>query len=373
MKTNLLVTFIIGTRPEAIKLAPVINAFNSSGLFTSRIILTGQHRDMVSEVLEIFNIKENKNLNIMIPNQTLNYISSTVIKKLNDEFLEFKPAILFVQGDTTSALAGALAAFHLKIPIAHVEAGLRTDDLNEPFPEEANRRIISQIATIHFAPTKSAAENLIKSSITDKVYITGNTVIDALIEESKKNLIPSFLKNRRFDNKKIILTTFHRRENWGTNMREICNSILEILSLRKDAFFIIPMHKNNVVRNIIYEFLNNNRRIVLTEPLKYDDLIATMKLSYFILTDSGGIQEEAPTLGKPVLVLRNKTEREEAIKAGTAILVGTDKNKIVKESMKLFSNKIHFETMSNIANPYGDGQASKRIIEICEAFFKGKN
>ena len=371
MKKKLLATFIIGTRPEAIKLAPVIKTFNNSKFFYSRVVLTGQHREMVNEVLEIFEIKANNNFNIMIESQTLNYLVSNIIKKLNEELIEFKPDLLIIQGDTSSAFAGALTAFQLGIPIAHVEAGLRTGDLNEPFPEEANRRLISQLSTLHFAPTNKSAENLKKADITQGVFITGNTVIDALKEESRKNFLPDFLKNRDLKNKKFILATFHRRENWGENINNICNSILEILNLTKNVFFIIPMHKNKIVRNSILNILSGNPRIILTEPLKYNELIATMKICYFIITDSGGIQEEAPTLGKPVLVLRNKTEREETIHLGASKLVGTEKIKIIKESIKLISDKLHYEKMSNIKNPFGDGQASKLILKICNTYFKG--
>ncbi len=371
MQVKKSVTFIIGTRPEAIKLAMVIKEFDNSKFFKIRVVLTGQHKEMVNEVLDIFRIKANNNLEVMVHNQSLNYVVSETIRKLNDELMAFPPDLIFVQGDTSSALAGALSAFHLKIPIAHIEAGLRTDDLNEPFPEEANRRLISQIATIHFSPTKKASENLNKSNILKRTFVVGNTVIDALISESSKNLIPNFLKNQIDDKYKIILATFHRRENWGENIKDICSSILEILEINKQVYFVIPMHKNKIVRNSILKLLSNNSRIKLTEPLKYNELIATMKLCHFILTDSGGIQEEAPTLGKPVLVLRNKTEREEAISSGSAKLVGVNKNLIINESTRLISDEKHYKKMSSINNPFGDGKSSKKILEICKSFFSG--
>ena len=372
MKKNFLITFIIGTRPEAIKLGSVIKAFKNSETFNSRIILTGQHKEMVNEIFEIWEIRPTKNLEIMLPNQTLNYVVSNVIQKLNDELVNFKPDLLVVQGDTSSAFAGALAAFHLGIPIAHVEAGLRTDDINEPFPEEANRRLISQLSTLHFAPTKKSAENLKKEGILERVFITGNTVIDILLEESKKNFIPQFLKNIDLKKQKLVLATFHRRENWGENIINICCSISEILDKTKDTFFIIPMHKNKIIRDTILNLLSKNPKVILTEPLKYNELISIMKISHFIITDSGGIQEEAPSLGKPVLVLRNKTEREEAIKAGCAKLVGTEKTNIVKECMKLLNDELSYKKMSNISNPFGDGKASSHILNICKSYLKEK-
>ena len=372
MKKNFLITFIIGTRPEAIKLASVIKAFNNSETFISRIILTGQHKEMVNEILEIWKIKPSKNLEIMLPNQTLNYVVSNVIQKLNDELVKFKPDLLVVQGDTSSAFAGALTAFHLGIPIAHVEAGLRTDDINEPFPEEANRRLISQLSTLHFAPTRKSAENLKKEGIFERVFITGNTVIDVLLEESKKNSVPQFLNNIDIKNHKLVLATFHRRENWGKNINNICCSISEILDRTKDTFFIIPMHKNKIIRDKILNLLSKNSKVILTEPLKYNELISIMKISHFIITDSGGIQEEAPSLGKPVLVLRNKTEREEAIKAGCAKLVGTEKTKIIQECMKLLNDELSYKRMSNIKNPFGDGKAGSHILNMCKSFLEEK-
>ena len=361
MKKNFLITFIIGTRPEAIKLASVIKAFNNSEIFNSRIILTGQHKEMVNEILEIWEIKPSKNLEIMLPNQTLNYVVSNVIQKLNEELVNFKPDLLVVQGDTSSAFAGALTAFHLGIPIAHVEAGLRTDDINEPFPEEANRRLISQLSTLHFAPTSKSAENLKKEGILERVFITGNTVIDILLEESKKNFIPQFLKNIDIENQKLVLATFHRRENWGKNIINICCSISEILDKTKDIFFIIPMHKNKIIRDTILNLLSKNPKVILTEPLKYNELISIMKICHFIITDSGGIQEEAPSLGKPVLVMRDTSERPEAIEAGTAILVGADSANIIKHTQNLINSEEMYTKMTLKHNPFGDGTAADQI------------
>ena len=277
-----------------------------------------------------------------------------------------------VQGDTSSAFASALTAFNLNIPIAHVEAGLRTDDINEPFPEEVNRRLISQMATLHFAPTKRSYKNLISSSVAGKIFITGNSVIDALNHKSLKFHVPEIISKKNFDNYKLILTTIHRRENWGKNIENICRAILKIIEKNNSAFFIIPLHKNKIVRNSIIKFLKNKERILLTEPLNYKDLVAIMKKSYFILTDSGGIQEEAPSFKKPILVLRNKTERQEIIENGIGKLIGTNIEKIVYESINLLTSKKNYSIMSNAGNPFGDGRTSEMILEICENYLNKK-
>lgn len=365
MSEKSLITFIIGTRPEAIKLSPIINIFSKSDKYKVRVILTGQHKDMVNDVLQLFDIKVDLNLNIMLPNQTLNYLISKTISELSPELISNKPDILMVQGDTSSAFASALTAFNLNILVAHVEAGLRTDDIKEPFPEEVNRRLISQLATLHFAPTKRAYENLISSKVAGKIFITGNSVIDAINSEVLKFHLPEIIEGKNLDKYKIILTTIHRRENWGINIENICKAILKIIEKNKYAFFIIPLHKNKIVRDTIIKLLKNNKRILLTEPLNYRDLVAIMKKSYFILTDSGGIQEEAPSFKKPILVLRNKTERQEIIENGIGKLVGTNIEKIVDESINLLTSKKNYSIMSNSGNPFGDGRTSEMILEIC--------
>ena len=364
-----LITVIIGTRPELIKLAPVIKVFQNYKKVQTRIILTGQHKEMLMNLLKVFEIKEDKNLDIHLKGQTLNYITSEIINGLRKEFILNKPNLVILQGDTTTAFASALAAFYDKIPIGHVEAGLRTNNLQDPFPEEANRRLISQISTLHFAPTKKAKDNLNSSGIFEHVYMTGNTVIDSLLMISPKVGKP-IIPKISWQNQRIILVTAHRRENWGKNIKQISIAIKTLLKKYSDISFIIPMHKNNLVRKPFEDLLSNNPRVLLIEPLEYDQLIAIMKNCYLLLTDSGGIQEEAPSLGKPVLVLRNTSERMEAVESGTAKLIGTKTETIVDEVTNLLTNKNVYSKMSKILNPFGDGNSSKRILEICKKFLK---
>ena len=364
-----LISLIVGTRPELIKLAPLIKVFKCCKQFKTRLILTGQHKEMVLNLMNIFQLKEDLNLDIHTKGQTLNYITTEIINGLKKEFSLNMPQLVLVQGDTTTAFASALAAFYEKIPIGHVEAGLRTNNLKDPFPEEANRRLISQITTLHFAPTKNAKKNLIASGISEQVFVTGNTVIDALLMTSQKVSKPR-LKNINWDIERVILVTAHRRENWGKNIQQIAQAIKTLLKKHSDISFIVPMHKNNLVRESFLDLLSNNSRVLLIEPLEYDELVAVMKNSYMILTDSGGIQEEAPSLGKPVLVFRNTTERQEAIESGTAKLIGTNQRKIVEEVTILLTNEEIYQRMSKTINPFGDGNASERILEICKKFFK---
>lgn len=365
------VTFVLGTRPEAIKMAPVIKEFKKDKQLITRVVLTGQHSEMVSDVFKLFQIHEDNNLHLMIKNQSLNYITSKVLEGLKEEFSRFRPSLTIVQGDTTSAFSAALASFYEKIPIAHIEAGLRTDDILNPFPEEANRRIISQIANLHFPPTESSRNNLLNASVTGKIKITGNTVIDAFlyIANSKKNnfIIPE-IKNKIY-----LFVTIHRRENWGKPILEISEALKTLLHRNKDLFLVLPMHPNSTVRDPIKKILSNNKRAKLIEPLKYDQLVSVVMKSKLILTDSGGLQEEAPSLGKPVLILRNTTERGEAIKFGTAKLVGFDKDKIIKETEKLILDDNAYSKMSNALNPFGDGMASSRILKACKEFMQENN
>ena len=357
-----LITFILGTRPEAIKLAPLINLFKENSFFEIRVVITGQHREMVYEVLNIFEIKPDIDLKIMRENQTLNKLNSIILESLEIEFDKFLPDIVIVQGDTTTAYAAAMASFYKKIKIAHVEAGLRTENLYSPFPEEANRRLISQISDFHFAPTKLAEENLIKSKVPGKVFLTGNTVIDALLYIANKNKIDE----DRYQNKtqKIILVTIHRRENWGSNIEDVCDGLKKLLDNYSDIRIILPMHPNKIIRDSIIDKLGVIDRVSLIEPLKYPELIEILKVCYLVLTDSGGIQEEAPSLGKPVLVLRDNTERIEGIKNGTAKLVGTRAERIFKEVKLLIDNSDAYKKMSEAKNPYGDGKACEKILKI---------
>ena len=367
MYSNNLVTIVLGTRPEAIKLAPLIIAFKKSKTLKIRVIFTGQHKEMVEQVMKIFDIQYDVNLNLMRHNQSLIHITNSVMKGMEREFESFKPNLLIVQGDTASAFSAALAAFYHKIPVAHVEAGLRTNNIHNPFPEEANRRLISQISTLHFAPTIDSKKNLINCGICDKVFVTGNTIIDALLFTSKKETLLS-LEKINWSLNDVIFATIHRRENWGENIIKISNALLKIINEMPKVALVIPMHPNLKVRKPLIKILSNHPRIELIEPLNYSQSIACMKKSKLIMTDSGGIQEEAPSLSKPVLVLRDSTEREEGIKAGTAKLIGTETQIIFEETTKLLHDEKQYIKMSQVKNPYGDGNASKKILEICEEF-----
>jgi UDP-N-acetylglucosamine 2-epimerase (non-hydrolysing) len=362
------VLFALGTRPEAIKLAPVIKTFKSSHLFTTQVVLTGQHREMVSQVMDIFGLSADRDLDIMQHNQTLTDITRRSLEGLEQLFQELQPDLVIVQGDTTTAFAAALAAFYQQIPVGHVEAGLRTDNLFNPYPEEANRRLISQIAQLHFAPTSLAAENLAKSGVTGKVYTTGNTVIDALLtvaESAPACPIPGLDWNQY----RVMLATVHRRENWGEPLQTIIEGFLQILDKFPDTALLLPLHRNPTVREPIQAALGNHPRVFLTEPLDYTQLVAAIQRSYLLLSDSGGLQEEAPSLGKPVLVLRDTTERPEAVTGGTAKLVGTTVEGIVAAASNLLGNSAAYQAMANAINPFGDGTASVQILRVVEEFF----
>ena len=366
-----LVTFIAGTRPEAIKLAPVIKIFSLQKILNTRLILTGQHKSMINQVIDIFNLKVDLDLQIMKKNQTLSHITNAVIEGLNQEFKKYRPSILIVQGDTSTAFSAALAAFYNKIPVAHVEAGLRTNNLFNPYPEECNRRLISQLSSIHFAPTELSKNNLLDSKVQGIIKVTGNTVIDALKYTAKK--VPNFsiggINLKKF---RLILATVHRRENWGDDLIQIANGLRKIVEEIHDVVLLLPLHINPIVREPLKQILEGHPRIFLTEPLSYEKLVSAMKSSTLIISDSGGIQEEAPTFGKPVLVLRENTERIEVIKYGVAKLVGTNKEKIFKEAEILLTDNIEYSKMSKKTNPYGDGNASMQILETCCEFLKVK-
>ena len=364
-----LVTFILGTRPEAIKIAPVLKEFLLLKKFKVRIILTGQHHEMVYQILNLFQISADRDLKLMSPKQTLTHITCQSLYGLEEDFKKHKPDLVLVQGDTSTAFAGALAAFYSKIPIAHIEAGLRTKNKNSPYPEEINRRLISQLADLHFAPTKLAKDNLIKSGITKNVFVTGNTVIDALLKIAVNVNLPD-IRNLDWDNNKVILVTVHRRENWGKNLEDISIAIDKLAKDRDDICFLIPMHKNKIVRETLTSKLSDQKNIFLTEPLNYDQLIGSIKKCYLVMTDSGGLQEEVPTFGKPVLVLRDNTEREEAIEAGTAKLIGCKTNKIIDEVLLLLEDKSIYNRMAKSINPFGDGKSSGRILLHCLEFLE---
>lgn len=369
---NFTSTFIIGTRPEAIKLAPLIIKFSESKKFEVKIILTGQHAEMINQVMKLFNIKVDKNLKILDKCNSLDEISSEIIREMGILFKKNSSDIVFVQGDTTTALSGALSAFHNKIPIAHVEAGLRTNNLFTPFPEEANRRIISQIASLHFAPTKLAKENLINSGIRQNIFLTGNTVVDALsmaLKINKKNFFNEF----NIEENKYIIATVHRRENWGLSISNIALSFLKIIEKNKEYKMILPLHKNPLVRDPLKKILGEQKNIYLVEPIPYLDFIYLLKYSKLVITDSGGIQEEAATLGIPSIILRDSTERPEVICQGNGILVGTNPKKIIDETNNLLSNSKKYKSMSNKINDFGDGKSSELIFNETLNFLKNKN
>ena len=358
------VTIVLGTRPEAIKLAPVIRTFQACEAITTRVVLTGQHREMVTQVMDLFGLQADRDLNLMAPRQTLTHVTCAALQGLRDDFQDFPPQIVLVQGDTTTAFAAGLAAFYEQIPVGHVEAGLRTDNLLDPFPEEANRRLLSQIATLHFAPTLKAEQNLRASGVVGDLSVTGNTVIDALLLMAEQAPEVQF-EGLDWTSQRVILATVHRRENWGDRLIDIASGIRLILDRFPDTALLLPLHRNPTVRDPLKALLGDHPRVVLTEPLDYDRLVAAMKGCTLLLTDSGGLQEEAPALGKPVLVLRRTTERPEAVEAGTARLVGTDPAVIVEEASRLLGDSKAYESMSRAVNPFGDGQASKRILDLC--------
>ena len=361
------ICIILGTRPEAIKLAPAIQVFKRSPVFDTKVILTGQHREMVEQVMQLFDLKADEDLEIMQPKQSLSDITCRSLRGLEALFQQVVPDLVLVQGDTTTAFAATLAAFYQKIPVGHVEAGLRTDDLFNPYPEEANRRLISQLSQLHFAPTKLAVENLQRSGVLGEIHQTGNTVIDALLSVAKRQPECN-VDGLEWGKYRVLLATVHRRENWGEPLQGIAQGFLQILEKFSDVALLLPLHRNPIVREPLQALLGNHERIFLTEPLDYAELVGAIGRSHLLLTDSGGLQEEAPSLGKPVLVLRKTTERPEAIAAGTAKLVGTDPDEITAAATQLLSNPDAYEKMATAINPFGDGHAAERIFQIVEKY-----
>lgn len=374
------ILIVFGTRPEAIKLAPVVRQLKVHNLkFKTIVCVTAQHREMLDQVLRIFDISPDYDLDIMCKNQDLFDITANSLTGLKNILKQEQPDILLVQGDTTTAFVAGLASYYFKIPIGHIEAGLRTYNKYSPFPEEKNRHLLSVLADYHFAPTEWAKSNLIKEGISEgKIWVTGNTVIDALLtvvtsQESggRKEAFEKYFKERwnltlatNTNNSKLLLVTGHRRENFGEGFKNICTALREIVEKRKDTLLVYPVHLNPNVQQPVRAILNGNPNIYLIEPLEYESFVFLMSKAYLILSDSGGIQEEAPSLGKPVLVLRNTTERPEGIEAGTVKLVGIDKDKIVNETLELLDNPSLYERMSKVVNPYGDGRAAERIVSI---------
>lgn len=355
---------IFGTRPEAIKMAPVLLALEKDPHCDPIHVATGQHREMLDQVLNLFNIKPHVDLNIMQANQTLYGITRTALEGLEKVFAEHQPDIVLAQGDTTTAFVSGLAAFYSKIAVGHVEAGLRTHNVYDPFPEEMNRRLLSQLTELHFAPTDAACDNLLKEGFPrEKILVTGNTVTDALLSIAA-NLPPGLNAElpQIGPDKKMILVETHRRENIGAPMQEICMALRTLVNDFTNCEIVFSVHKNPKVREVVFPALQGVERVHLIEPVEYTTLIRLMRASTLILTDSGGIQEEAPSLGKPVLVLRKTTERPEGVHAGVAKLVGTDHGVIVSEASRLLSDSSAYRAMSQVASPYGDGRAAERIV-----------
>lgn len=365
-KKNLIV---FGTRPEAIKMAPLVKAFQKESSFETRICITAQHREMLDQVLDFFSITADYDLDIMKPGQTLYTLTAAIITEMQFVLEEYKPDYVYVHGDTTTSSIVALAAFYSGAKVCHIEAGLRTYNKWSPFPEEMNRQLTGRLADIHFAPTEKAKRNLLEENISSQdVFVTGNTVIDALMDSvevvTKKPSDYIIDLNKQMDNREIILITGHRRENHGMGFERICKALKQIAQNNPEMALVYPVHLNPKVQEPVRKYLNNTPNIYLINPLAYQDFIWLMNRSKLIITDSGGIQEEAPSLGKPVLVMRETTERPEAVEAGTVLLVGTDIEKIVSEAQELISNTERYRKMSALHNPYGDGKAADKIVEI---------
>jgi len=360
---------IFGTRPEAIKMAPIIKSFQQTADFKLEVCITAQHREMLDQVLDFFEIIPDYDLNLMKPNQTLFDVTANGLKALEAVLNKSNPDIIMVQGDTTSAFIGALAGYYKQIKVAHLEAGLRSGNNYSPFPEEVNRKLVGHIAQYHFAPTQNAIENLVKENISNQVVNVGNTVIDALflgldlIKKRGEEPFEQFFTSIDFT-KRIILVTGHRRESFGEPFENICNAIKEIAETYNDVQIVYPVHLNPNVKDTVNRILSGLKNVVLIDPLSYPYLIWLMNKSYIVLTDSGGIQEEAPSLGKPVLVMREVTERMEGVEAGTAKLVGTNREIIVSALKSLLDSKEEYQKMANAVNPYGDGTSSKKIISF---------
>ena len=376
MKNKTKIIIIFGTRPEAIKMLPVVLELRKHDCFDTKVIVTAQHREMLDQVMDLFGITADYDLNIMKKSQSLNYITSEIINELKVIFDKEEPDMVLVHGDTTTTLASSMAAFYNNIPIGHVEAGLRTFDYQNPYPEEMNRVLTDKMASLLFAPTEQSYKNLIKDQLNeDNIIITGNTVIDALyytLPRAKEFKINNEEILKIDTTKKMILVTAHRRENWGEPLKDICNALLEI-SNSQDVEIIYPVHPNINVLPIVESMLGNKKNIHLIKPVDYIEMIKLMDMSYLILTDSGGLQEEGPSLGKPVLVMRKTTERPEAVIAGTVKLVGTDTYTIVNSVINLLTSKEKYDIMAKATNPYGDGHASERIVsKIKEYFFINK-
>ena len=360
---------VIGTRPEAIKMAPVILALKNKYWVNVRVLATAQHRHMLDQVNDFFGIAPDIDLNIMRPNQALTTLTARLLLELDDVLQAEKPDVVLVQGDTTTVMTVALACFYHRIPIGHVEAGLRTWDMQNPFPEEANRVIAGKLARWHFAPTEGSRQNLLKEGVPgEQIIVTGNTVIDALLFTAAKDLELSVALDPA---KRLVLVTSHRRENFGEPFRDICRALRTLAENNPAVQFLYPVHPNPNVKDVAYEFLAGLPNFILCDPLDYAPFIAAMKRAHIILTDSGGVQEEAPALGKPVLVLRDETERPEAVEQGVVKLVGPHYERIVEEAQRLLDDEDAYKAMARGVSPYGDGQAAERIVSVLRKHFAG--
>jgi UDP-N-acetylglucosamine 2-epimerase (non-hydrolysing) len=374
MKKKNLIVF--GTRPEAIKMAPLVHAFRNNDNFETKVCVTAQHREMLDQVLSFFNIIPDYDLDLMKPNQNLYSLTASIITGLKDVLEDFKPDYVYVHGDTTTTMATSIAAFYFGAKVCHVEAGLRTHNKRSPFPEEINRQVTGRVADYHFSPTTTSKQNLLNENISESdILVTGNTVIDALFDSTDRveHLDNSEIKQLRSildPSKKLILVTGHRRENHGDGFIRICEALKEIADRYEEVQIVYPVHLNPNVKKPVYDILSNTQNVHLINPLAYPEFVWLMNKSYLIVTDSGGVQEEAPSLGKPVLVMRDTTERPEAVEAGTVILVGTDKNRIIDEVGSLIGNFERYKQMSELHNPYGDGNASQRIVDFIASLDK---
>ncbi len=363
---------VFGTRPEAIKMCPLVKALEADERCESIVCVTAQHREMLDSAMEYFGVKPDYDLNIMKRGQTLTGITADVITGLESVLAESKPDIVLVHGDTTTSFAAALAAFYAKIPVGHVEAGLRTYDRYSPYPEEINRNLTTKLATLHFAPTELNRTQLAREAVTENVTVTGNTALDAFQYTVKPGYVFADEKLRAidFESQPVITVTAHRRENQNGGIENICRAILKLSEIHPELRFVYPVHLSPAVRNVVFPLLDNHPRITLTDPVDVADMHNMLSKSFFIMSDSGGIQEEAPSFKKPVLVLRTETERPEAVEAGTVKVIGTDTDRIIAEAELLISSKEEYDRMASAKNPYGDGKASLYIIDAIAKYFQ---
>ncbi|WP_207744354.1 non-hydrolyzing UDP-N-acetylglucosamine 2-epimerase [Desulfallas sp. Bu1-1] len=367
------VLVVFGTRPEAIKMAPLVQMLQKDGQLDCRVAVTAQHREMLDQVLRLFDIAPDYDLNIMRAGQTLFDITGRALAGLQEVLEAERPDLVLVHGDTTTTFVAALAAYYMQLPVGHVEAGLRTGNKYSPFPEEMNRRLAGALAELHFAPTARARANLLREGVDPaQIFVTGNTVIDALLATVRKDYRfgDPLLDEMDFNRHRVILMTTHRRENLGDPMREIYLALREVLERHPDVRVIFPVHKNPAVRRVVQEVLGGSDQVHLVEPMDYEPFVNLMARCHLVLTDSGGMQEEAPSLGKPVLVLRNTTERPEAVEAGTVRLVGTSRGTVREETERLLVDRDHYRAMAEAVNPYGDGRAAARIVQAIKYVFK---